>query len=460
MGQSSKPPEAANKLKPSLKPRHIVMVSLGGTLGAGLFIGIAEPLAHVGPLGTMLAYAMAGLVMLATMMCLGELSTSFPHAGSFQYYAYKFFPNKQLSYVIGWMYWLSWVFALAAGLIAGGIISNELCPDIPVWGWCAGYLLLLTLLNCLSARAFGECEYWLAFIKVFAIIFFIICGCYLIYLKMHGGWQPELRVHGSYFPNGWTAVIECMAVVIYSFQGAEVVGNIASEAKNPSEVLPKVIRGIGVRIVLFYILSVGVLAILEPEGYTAEASGPFVSVFKELGIPGTDTFMKLVILSATLSAANSGIYVCSRMLWSMGNAGMAPKCFSKLSGKRVPTRAILLCSALSLVCIFTRSIDAQRLFVFLIASTAQVGCAAWIVIAACQLKYRSLIEEGLYEPVKGAYRTPLNPFTGWFVIVVNTLIIAGGWFGPDGLHMFLSELVLLIILLVNYRYFYAGKKNG
>ena len=181
-------------------------------------------------------------------------------------------------------------------------------------------------------RAFGECEYWLAFIKVFAIIFFIICGCYLIYLKMHGGWQPELRVHGSYFPNGWTAVIECMAVVIYSFQGAEVVGNIASEAKNPSEVLPKVIRGIGVRIVLFYILSVGVLAILEPEGYTAEASGPFVSVFKELGIPGTDTFMKLVILSATLSAANSGIYVCSRMLWSMGNAGMAPKCFSKLSG--------------------------------------------------------------------------------------------------------------------------------
>lgn len=152
------------------------MISLGGTIGAGLFIGVAEPLLQAGPLGTILAYMFAGLIMLGTMMCLGELATSFPHAGSFQHYAYKFFSNPLLSFVIGWMYWLSWVFALAAGLVAAGIVSHELVEPIPMWAWCGGWLALLTLLNMLSAGVFGECEYWLAGIKVFAIIAFIICG--------------------------------------------------------------------------------------------------------------------------------------------------------------------------------------------------------------------------------------------------------------------------------------------
>ena len=147
------------------------MISLGGTIGAGLFIGIAEPLTQAGPLGTILAYFAAGLVMLGTMMCLGELATSFPHSGSFQYYAYKFFPSPLISYTIGWMYWLSWVFALAAGLVAAGIVSHEMWPNIPIWLYCGGYLAILTLVNMLSAGAFGEFEYWLAGIKVFAIVF-------------------------------------------------------------------------------------------------------------------------------------------------------------------------------------------------------------------------------------------------------------------------------------------------
>lgn len=128
------------------------MISLGGTIGAGLFIGIAEPLTQAGPLGTILAYFAAGLVMLGTMMCLGELATSFPHSGSFQYYAYKFFPSPLISYTIGWMYWLSWVFALAAGLVAAGIVSHEMWPNIPIWLYCGGYLAILTLVNMLCGR--------------------------------------------------------------------------------------------------------------------------------------------------------------------------------------------------------------------------------------------------------------------------------------------------------------------
>lgn len=450
----------SNELKATLKNRHVTMIGLGGTIGAGLFIGIAEPLSTVGPLGTMISYGLSGLVMLATMMCLGELSTTFPHAGSFQYYAKVLFKNTFLSYTISWMYWLSWVFSIAAGLIAGGIVATQLFPGMmPLWVWCTIFLAFLTLLNTFSANVFGECEFWLAIVKVFAIVFFIVCGLWLILGRMETGWTPTFRVEGELFPFGMTAIFSSLAVVVYSFQGAEILGNVASETSQPEKALPSVIRSIGLRIVLFYVLAVGVLALLNPSGITGESSGPFVDVFKEAGLPWAEQFMQIVILSAALSAANSGIYVCSRMIWSMAETGSAPAYFGVLSKRSIPLRGVMLCAGLSLVSLLSKTFDAQRLFVFLIASTAQVGCVAWITIAACHLRYRQLLKRGKLVPSVHTWKAPGGSLLPILVIIANVAVILGGWAYDDTGDMIRAEASLFMFIVGTYFLFYEKGRN-
>lgn len=196
------------------------MMSLGGTIGTGLFIGIAEPLSSVGPARALLAYLFAGAIMLATMMCLDELSCAFPHSGSFQHYALMIMPSPVWSYTIGWLYWFSWGFSLAADLTAAGFIAHQFFPAVPVYIFCLAILLILTVINFTSAKSFGECEYWLSAIKVFAIVLFICAGGVMIYSLMgHSDWHPTLKTDGMWFPHGWEQIVVCMTIVIYSFQG-------------------------------------------------------------------------------------------------------------------------------------------------------------------------------------------------------------------------------------------------
>ncbi|QMA41483.1 amino acid permease [Citrobacter freundii] len=447
------PAEPENGLRRNLKKRHLLMISLGGTIGTGLFIGIAEPLNSVGPAGTLLAYLFAGAIMLATMMCLGELSCAFPHSGSFQHYALMFLPNPIWSYIIGWLYWLSWVFSLAADLTAAGFIAHQFFPAIPVHFYCLIILVALTLINLCSAKSFGECEYWLSALKVFAIVLFIVAGGVMIFsFSGDANWHPTLKSDGLWFPNGWEQILVCMTIVIYSFQGVELVGSAAGETESPHSVLPKVIQGIGLRIILFYGLAIAVLALVYPHGKVPDGNSPFVWVFSHVGIPGADVLMMLVIFSAAVSAANSAVYASSRMLWSMAGSRFAPARFGKLSGNGVPVNAILLTVLLALVSMLTRYIPAQQFYLYLIASTGQVGCLAWIVIGWCQFRFRQAVNRGVYPASLVSYRSRLFPWLAWFVIITNIAIIIGTWFSGQGGLIMLIELVLMGIIVASWFY--------
>ncbi|RKR63605.1 amino acid/polyamine/organocation transporter (APC superfamily) [Yokenella regensburgei] len=459
--QEISPVEHGTGLQRNLKKRHLLMMSLGGTIGTGLFIGIAEPLYSVGPLGTLLAYLFAGGIMLATMMCLGELSCAFPHSGSFQHYALLFLPHPLWSYTIGWLYWLSWVFSLAADLTAAGFIAHHFFPDVPVYLFCLLILLALTAVNLCSARSFGECEYWLSAIKVFAIVLFIAVGGVMIFTLMgKTGWQPTLKTETGWFPHGGWQILVCMTIVIYSFQGAELVGNAAGETEAPHKVLPKVIKGIGVRIILFYGLAVGVLALVYPWQIRPDGSSPFVWVLKNAGIPGAQLLMTLVIFSAAISAANSAIYASSRMLWSMAGDGFAPKRFGNVNQNGVPVAAILATGLLALVSLLTRYIPAQQFYLYLIASTGQVGCLAWITIGWCQYRFRRAVARGDYSASLIRYRSPLFPWLAWLVIVSNIAIIFGTWFSEQGVIIMLVELLLMLIVVASWFFCHPAKGEG
>lgn len=457
--QASPSTEQPTTLRQTLKSRHLIMMSLGGTIGTGLFIGIAYPLHRVGPLGTLLAYVIAGGVMLMTMMCLGELACAFPHAGSFQHYALMFLPSPVWSYSIGWLYWLSWVFSLAADLTAAGLMAHHYFPGIPVHYFCLAILLMLTVINLLSARCFGECEYWLSAIKVFAIVFFILVGLMMI-VKSYGhiSLHPTLKTPHGWFPHGAWSIFICMTIVMYSFQGVELIGNATGETASPQTVLPKVISGIGLRIILFYVVAIAILALVYPWNSPVDGSSPFIWVFKHAGLPGASILMLLVIFSAALSAANSALYASSRMLWSMAKDGMAPRIFSHVNRQGVPVKGMLFTVCIALVSLLTKYVSADTLYLYLIASTGQVGCLAWMTIVWCQYRFRKAVEAGSFPAESIKYRSPWFPWIALFSFIMNGAVITGTWFSQGGISMLVAEAVLLVMILISYRWWAKNRR--
>lgn len=447
---ANNPSAPQGALKKTLKKRHILMMSLGGTIGTGLFIGIAEPLHSVGPLGTLLAYLLGGALMLMVMMCLGELACAFPHSGSFQHYALMFMPSPLWSYTIGWLYWLSWVFSLAADLTAAGLIAHQSLPQLPVYLGSLLVLLALVGINLLSAGAFGESEYWLSALKVLAMVLFIAAGIWLIWRQPGGDGLATLKTPDGWFPHGPFSLFLTMTIVVYSFQGVELVGSAAGEVASPASILPQVIKGIGLRVILFYVLATGVLALVYPWSSGATSESPFVWVFNRIGLPAAASLMRLVIFSAAVSAASSALYASSRMLWSMAQDKLAPTVFSRLSPRGVPLRGVLLTALLSLVCLLTHFIPAQALYLWLIASTGQVGCLAWMVIAWCQYRFRQQVIAGRYPAALLTWRSPWFPWLAWLSLALNALIIIGTWCKAGGRGMLLAEGVLLLLVIASY----------
>lgn len=447
-------------LKRDLKSRHLMMISVGGTIGTGLFLGSGQTISQAGPVGALLGYLVGSLVMLLVLLCLAELSTAMPVSGSFQSYASRFI-SPGAGFTTGWLYWINWATCIAADFTAAGIIANNWFPGIPVWVWCAGFAIGLALLNLISVKNYGEAEFWFAGIKVTAIIAFIIAGSALMFGSIGNegaiGLSNFIPDEGI-FPKGFFAVFLSMIAVVYSFQGAELVGIAAAECEEPDKNVPRVIKGVSFRIILFYVVAIFVLTATIPWQEAGVLESPFAHVFSLTGIPYAHTLMSAVVLTAALSAGNSALYACSRLLWSMSKENLAPVWLGRLNRNGVPFNGILITLLLAGLSLLTQVYAADTVYLWLMSGTGLTGCLIWVIIAWCQINFRQQYEKLGGKVSDLVFRTPWYPVVPILTIVLNLGIIASLYF-DETQHIVLYAGTAFLIAVYGYYCLIHSKKQ-
>jgi len=430
----------ASGLKRRLGTRHLSMIAIGGSIGTGLFVASGASIYQAGPGGALLAYGIIGFMVYLLMTSLGEMGTYMPVTGSFSTYATRFV-DPAFGFAIGWIYWFSWAITLALEVSAAAILMKYWLPDSPSFIWSALFLTIIFGLNFLSVKQYGEAEYWFSLIKVVAIIAFIISGLLMIFGIMSGdvGGFKNFTTGDAPFNNGILGIIGIFMVAGFSFQGTEIVGIVAGESKNPKENVPKAIKQVFWRILLFYMLSIFVIAMIIPftdsrllgGDIDKVAMSPFTLVFENAGIAFAASIINAVILTSVLSAGNSGLYASTRMLWVMAKEGQAPKFLKQVNKNGIPVNALLATTAFGLLAFLSSIFGEGKVFMWLLNSSGLAGFLAWVGIAVSHYRFR-----------KGYIAQGRD---------MNLLTYKAKWFplGP----LFAAALCIFIILGQNYQAF-------
>lgn len=407
-----------------LKDRHIQMIAIGGAIGVGLFLGAGRAIAIAGP-GLMLSYAIGGVAIFFIMRALGELLLYRPVTGSFATYAEEFV-GPFAGFATGWSYWFMWVVTGMAEITAVAVYVHYWFPDVPQWIPALVTLAVLYLVNCVAVAVFGELEFWFALIKVVTIIAMIVIGLAIIFF----GVTPlgptasfsNLWTHGGFMPFGTLGVVLTLQIVMFAYQGVELIGVTAGEAQNPEKVLPHATNGVVWRILIFYVGALIVMMALVPWNELKPGVSPFVYVFERIGIPGAAAIVNLVVITAAASSCNSGIFSTGRMLYTLAQFGQAPRAFGRVSSKHVPSTAITFSAALMGIGVLLNYIVPEQVFVW-VTSISLVGSLwTWSIIMIAHLGYRKAVAAGRVKAVD--FRMPGAPYANWLVVAFMIVVAA------------------------------------
>ncbi|RPD78096.1 amino acid permease [Lentinus tigrinus ALCF2SS1-7] len=431
-----------------MKNRHIAMIRYGafsGVIGTGLFLGTATALETGGPVGMLLAYIVVGSLCYAVMISLGEMAAFLPIPGGHLTFAGRFF-DPALSFTLGWLYWYNWTIILPAELSAASVVISYWNKTINSAAWIAMCLAVVLIINAFGAGAYGEAEFIFASIKVITITGLLILG---LVLDLGGGPKHD-RIGFRYWKNpgpfvqldniggvkgrflGWSAV---MSQAAFSFIGTEVVAIAGAEVKNPRRNIPKAIRNVYIRLLLFYIGGVIMIGLLVPSNDprlniadgTAAAS-PFVIAIDNAGIKVLPSIINAAILTSAWSAANSDLYSSSRALYGLALNGKAPSIFLKLTPHGLPWVSVATCSCFAFLAFMGVSSGSGKVFGWFANMTAVAGLSSWFGIAITYIRfYRGLKAQGIDRKTL-PYKSPLQPFAGWYA-AIGCFVVAlfSGW---------------------------------
>lgn len=446
--------ENEGQFQRKMTSRHLFMLSLGGVIGTGLFLSSGYTIAQAGPFGAILSYLVGAIVVYLVMLSLGELAVAMPVTGSFHTYATKFI-SPGTGFTVAWLYWICWTVALGTEFLGAGMLMGRWFPDVPAWLFAAIFAAIIFAINALSVRSFAEAEFYFSSIKVITIILFIILGLLAIFgvIPFEGASSAPLfhnLTKEGLFPNGTIAVVSVMLSVNYAFSGTELIGIAAGETENPVETVPKAIKTTIGRLVIFFVLTIIVLASLLPMEEAGVTDAPFVTVFDKMGIPFAADLMNFVILTAILSAGNSGLYASSRMLWSLANEGMLSQKVVKINDHGVPMRALLLSMVGAILALFASVYTADTVFLALVSIAGFAVVAVWLSIPLAQINFRKAwLKEHSEEELH--YKTPFNPILPYVTITLLVISIIGiAWDASQRAGLYFGIPFIIVCYLYHY----------
>lgn len=431
------------------------MIALGGTIGVGLFMGSTATIKWTGP-SVLLAYALAGLILYLVMRALGEMLYVDPSTASFAKFATEYI-HPLAGYLTAWSNIFQYLVVGISEVIAVGQYLNYWWPGIP--GWISGTVIVVTLCiaNLVSVRAYGELESWFSLIKVVTIIFMLILGALVILLGVGNHGHPlgfaNLWSHGGFFTGGFKGFVFSLSIVIASYQGIEVIGITAGEARDPQTTIVKSIKSIVARILIFYIGAIFVIVTIYPWNQLAQVGSPFVETFARVGITAAASIINFVLVTAAMSGCNSGIFSSSRMLYSLGLKKEISDKFVKLSRHGVPILPVLTIS-IGIFCgmllneilpLFIKS--SSNIFVFVYSSSVLPGMVPWFVILLSQLKFRKLHQAELQDH---PFKLPLYPYSNYFALLALLVTLVFMFLNPETRISVLIGFVFLIVMTLIY----------
>ncbi|MBC1282280.1 amino acid permease [Listeria welshimeri] len=427
--------ETQGEIHRDLKTRHLSMIAIGGSIGTGLFLASGNAIHTAGPGGALVAYIAIGIMVYFLMTSLGEMATYMPVSGSFSTYASRFV-DPAFGFALGWNYWFNWAITLAVDISTAAIIVQFWLPNTPAWLWSAIFLILIFGLNALSVKAYGESEYWFSIIKVATVIIFLIVGVLTIVGILGGeviGFS-NFTTGDAPFKGGFFAILGTFLIAGFSFQGTEMVGIAAGESATPEKSVPKAIKQVFWRILLFYIFAIFIIGMIipytNPNLLSADATdvaiSPFTLVFEKAGLAFAASVMNAVILTSVLSAGNSGLYASTRMLWAMARDKKAPRFLGKVNRRGIPMAALIVTTIVgAMTFITTLTENGTVIYTWLLSASGLTGFIAWVGIAISHYRFRKAFIKQGHNLNELKYKAKFFPFGPILALILCILVIVG-----------------------------------
>ena len=436
------------KLQRRLKNRHIQLIAMGGAVGTGLFLGSAQIIQSAGP-SIILGYVIGGFVAFLIMRQLGEMIVHEPVTGSFSYFAFKYW-GKFAGFLTGWNYWILYILVAMTELTAISKYIHYWWPHIPAWLSVLFFFLIVTLTNITNVKIYGESEFWLSMIKVIAIVAMIIFGIYLLLTADVGSAVSlsNLWNYGGFFPNGFSGLFYMLAFIMFAFGGIELISMAAAETEEPEKNIPKAINQIVIRIFLFYICSLVILLSLIPWNHLDLGGldkSPFVIIFKQIGIDWAAHLLNFIILTASLSVYNSGMYANSRMLLGLAQQGNAPKIFNRVNRQGVPIPAVLFSALLIFGCVLLNYFVPEKALSYLIYVVVSAAVLNWIMISLIHLKFKQAINA---VGVKTQFPALFSPMSNYIVLAFMLMVLYIIWNQGFMLSVLMIPLWIMLLFLL------------